>query len=297
MGFLLQALDRILPDPPPPLVFEIGEKAVLGARRSGRNVLGRAERNLPAPRNAEPPNGAPDGLGEAVKRLLGDLEPLPRPHAAVLLPDNRTRLAVFEFDRLPRRTGDLRHAVEERFRNSLPFGSESARIAFRVQEGPDPPSVLATAASAPFVRHCERAFEDAGLIPGFVGSASAASLNLVEDEGITVLLKLASESMTMAAVEDGVARLVRCIALPLDLDADTDQALREILADLYPTLAYIEESLGTAASLLRLAGQGDLFQVALEALPSELAIPVLPVREGAGTGRACDAGLTGYIHA
>ena len=297
MGVLLQALDRLLPDPSPALVFEIGERAVVGARCAGQTILARAERDLPGLESGEPSDNSLDGLTEAVPDLLGELEPLPSPHAAVLLPDHQTRLAVFEFDRLPRKANDLRNAVERRFRNSLPFESQFARIAFRVQASADPPSVLATAASAPYVRRCEQAFEEAGLIPGYVGAASAAALNLVEDQGTALLLKLAGESMTMAAIEDGTARLVRRIALPADLAAGTDRALREILADLFPTLAYIEENLGTIVSSLRLAGRGELFRAALEALPSELAIPVLPVQHGTGGELTCDAGLLGFIHA
>ena len=297
MGVLLQALDRLLPDPSPTLVFEIGERAVVGARRDGRTVLARAERELSGLESPGPSDDLADGLSDAIPDLLGELEPLSSPHAAVLLPDHQTRLAVFEFDRLPRKANDLGHAVERRFRNSLPFESRFARIAFSVQESADPPSVLATAASAPYVRRCEQAFEEAGLIPGYVGAASAAALNLVEDQGTALLLKLSGESMTMAAIEDGTARLVRRIALPADLATDTDQALREILSDLFPTLAYIEENLGTAVSLLRLAGQGELFRAALEALPGELDIAVLPVQHGAGEGLTCDAGLLGYIHA
>ena len=296
MGFLLQALDRLLPDPLPALVFEVGERAVVGARRDGQTVLARAERDFPWPESAESSDELPGGLAEAIPDLLAELEPLPGPHAAVLLPDHQTRLAVFEFDKLPRKANDLRHAVERRFRNSLPFESRYARIAFRVQESSDPPSVLATAASAPYVRRCEQAFEEAGLIPGYVGAASAAALNLVEDQGTALLLKRAGESMTMAAIEDGTARLVRRIALATKQATDTNQTLREILSDLFPTLAYIEENLGTVVSLLRLAGRGGLFRQALEALPGELDIPVLPVQHGTGEGPTCDAGLLGYVH-
>ena len=297
MGVLLQALDRLLPDPSPALVFEVGERAIVGARRDGQAVLAQAERDLPAVESAQPSDDLPDGLTEAIPDLLGELEPLPSPHTAVLLPDHQTRLALFEFDKLPRKANDLRQAVERRFRNSLPFDSQFARIAFRVLESSDPPSVLATAASAPYVRRCEQAFEEAGLIPGYVGAASAAALNLVNDQGTGLLLKLADESMTMAAIDDGTPRLIRRIALPVKLATDTDQALREILSDLFPTLAYIEENLGTVVSSLRLAGRGALFRAALQALPGELGIPVLPVRHGTGEGLTCDAGLLGYIHA
>ena len=297
MSPLLQALGRLFPDPPPQLVFEIGAGAVLGARRSGRRVLARAERGLEAPATDAAPGDPPSGLAEAVADILDEIGPAPSQHVAVLLPDDSTRLALFDFDQLPGKASDLRSSVERRFRNRLPFDARSARIAYRLQGDAGSPSVLATAAPAPYIRNCERAFERSGLLPGFVGAASASALNLLVDDGTSVLLKLAEGSMTLAAVEDRTVRLVRSVSLPATREVGTEAALGEILADLFPTLAFIEESLGASVSCLRLAGRGVLFQAALDALPRELACPVLPVGEGDPEGTTCDAGLLGYIHA
>ena len=296
MGFLLQALDRLLPDPLPSLVFEIGDGVVLGARRSGRSIRARAERRLGVPDSGEPSADSVEGLEEAVKAVLDEIRPLASSVAAALLPDAQTRLALFEFDRLPRKPGELREAVERRFRHSLPFDARDSRVAFRPQHGSDPPSVLAAAASGPYVRRCEEALARSGLVPGFVGAASASALNLVEDEGTTLVLKLAETSMTMAAVENGTVRLVRRIALPTGLEMRADRVIPEILADLFPTLAYMEENLGTAATCLRVAGRGELQGPALHALPAELDLPVLPLCTGGHAGSPCDAGLVGYVH-
>ena len=295
MGFLLKALDRLLPDPRPPLVFEIGDWALLGARRNGRTILARAERRLPA--TAEGNGAEPlDGLGTALRDVLRELSPLPSPHAAVLLPDAETRLALFEFDSLPRRSPELRRTVEERFLNSLPFDARSARIDFRVQKRSDRPSVLAAAATADYVRRCEREFEATGLIPGYVGPSSIAALNLVEDAGTTLFVKLAAGSMTMLAIDAGVVQLVRRVGLPENLSADSGETIREILADLFPTLVYIDENLGASTSLLRVAGPSELLGPALERLPGELGIPVEPLLEQEPAGDTCDAGLLGYVH-
>lgn len=296
MGLLLKALDRLLPDPRPPLVFEIGDRALLGARRNGREILARAERRLAA--GAAEGNGADhlDGLGNALGEVLHELSPLPSPHAAVLLPDAETRLALFEFDSLPRRSPELRRAVEKRFLNSLPFDAQAARIDFSVQKRSGRPSVLAAAAAADYVRRCEREFEHRGLIPGYVGPSSIAALNLVEDEGTTLLVKLAAGSMTMLAIDAGVVRLVRRVGLPEDLAADSDETTREILADLFPTLVYIDENLGASTSLLRVAGPSELLGPALERLPGELGVPVEPLLEQEPAGDTCEAGLLGYVH-
>lgn len=294
--YLLQTLDRLLPDPEPPLVVEIGDRSVAGARRSGRAVHVRAERPLPRSDGAETDTSALNGLGDAVRELLQALSPLPSPHVAILLPDAETRLAVFEFDKLPRPSHELRSAVERRFRNSLPFAIQTARIAYRVQDGTIRPSVLATAAPAGYLVRCERAFEEAGLIPGYVAPAAVAALNLVEDEGTTLLVKVGGQSMTMTAVDDGVVLLVRRIALPADFAARPEVAVREIVSDLFPTLVYMEENLGMAATQVRVAAPGGLLGPALEMLPREIAPSVGPLVRSERPAGDCNAGLLGYIH-
>ena len=293
MGFLLQALDRLLPDPQPALVFEIGDGTLLGVRREGRTVQASAERPLPLPEEEDSDQGLATGLQPAVEEILQELDPLPSPHVAVLLPDYETRLAVFDLDKPPRLGQELRRSVEERFSNSLPF---EARIAYRAQGSPRRPSVLATAASAPRVRQCESAFEAAGLIPGYVGLSTAAVLNLVDDGPMTVLVKVGREALTMVAIEDGVVRLVRRIALPTPAPAEAEDAVGEILADLFPTIVYIEENLRAPVSRLLLCGFGELLAPALAILQSEVQVSAESLLDEDAAGDSWGAGLLGYLH-
>ena len=295
MGFLLQALDKVLPDPQPELVFEIGDGTVTGARRSRSQVLTHAERPLPpgAKLGPEPAVDGLDSLRDVVVDVVRDLGTVNTPHAALLLPDNLGRLAVFEFDRVPRRSNELRRAVEDRFRQSFAFDTRTARVACHLQPGSRPPSVLAVTLPAAAVLHCEQAFKAAGLIPDYVGSSTVASLRLIEDPGMVALLKISPGVMTMIAVEDGVVRLVRQIALAPTFGDNADKALEEILADLFPTLVYIGERLERPASRLLLTGLDGLLADAVDILPSEVGCPVTPLTDGA----APDAvGLRGYIH-
>lgn len=296
MGLLLQALDRLLPDPQPALVFEIGDGILCGARRSGQALEARAFRPLPPPRGEVPEEERSDALQSAVKEILPELAPLPSPHVAVLLPDRETRMAVFEVEKLPRRPQELRRSVEERFRHSLPFDARSARIAFRAQGGPRRPSVLATAASAAHVRQWESAFEAAGLLPGYVGLSTAAVLNLIEAGPMTVLVKLGGGALTIIATEDGVVRLVRRIALAIRSDVEAEDAVGEILADLFPTIVYVEENLRAPVSRLLLCGFGELLGPALAIMRSELQIPVESLLDENGDGESPAPGLLGYVH-
>ena len=293
---LLQALNRLLPDHQPALVFEIGEGVLMGARRAGTSVLDRAEHDLPVPDRADAQPHPPQGLQDAIQAVLGELQPVASPHAAVLLPDEAARLALFEFDKLPRKPQDLRNAVEERFRNSLPFDSRKARIAYRVQRLGDPPSVLAAAVATEYVLHCEEAFETAGLCAGFIGSSCASALNLVRDTSMAVLLKRDGRSMTITAVEDGTVRLLRRIAMPNAQDTDAETGVREVLADVFPTLVYIEENLGSTVARLLVVGFGEMQSSLLAALPQELGSPVEPLLGQQAAGASCGAGLVGYVH-
>lgn len=296
MGFLLQALNRLVPDPRPGLVFEIGDEVLVGVRRSGRVIDASAERPIPAP--AAEGAGAkrdPDLLA-AIDGILRELAPVPSSNTAVLLPDRDARLAVFDLERLPRRTQELRSAVEKRLSHSLPFRIRDARISYRIQGGDSSPSVLAAAASAASVRRYEAAFEAAGLIPGYVGVATAAGLNLIEDGPMTVLAKLGGDALTIVAIEDGTVRLVRRIALAVRSPADPEGAVNEILADLFPTVVYIEENLRTPVSRLLLCGFGDLLGPATRIMESDVQVPVETLPGDGGNGDSRGAGLMGYLH-
>lgn len=293
MARLLQALDRLLPDPPPPLVFEIGEGSVEGVRRNGNEIQAHAERTLPAVEDSDGALGLAEALQEAIGALLEAIGPAPSPDAAVLLPDADARLAVFEFDSTPRRARDMRLAIKERFHQGLPFDSKSARIAWRVQPGPRPVAVLATAAADDAVRRCEAACEGVGLHPGYVGLSTATALNLVTDPAMTLVLKASGHTMTLAAVEAGIVRLVRRIALPDGFAGDLDAAVREILPDLLPTLVYVEENFGRPAARLLVCGLDGSLQPVRDALADEVGCPVEPLADASVPG---GAGLRGYIH-
>ncbi len=293
MARLLQALDRLLPDPPPSLVFEIGEDAVEGVRRNGTEIQAHAVHELPAAEDSDGELGFAEALQEAIGALLEAIGPVPSPDAAVLLPDADARLAVFEFDSVPRRARDMRLAIKERFHHGLPFDSKSARIAWRVQPGPRPVPVLATAAADDAVRRCEAACEGVGLNPGYVGLSTAAALNLVTDPAMTLVLKASGHTMTLAAVEAGVARMVRRIALPDGFAGDLDAAVREILPDLLPTLVYVEENFGRPAARLLVCGLGGSLQPVRDALAGEVSCPVELLVDASMPG---GTGLRGYIH-
>ncbi len=298
---MLQILNRLLPDPPPPLVFEIGEELLVGVRRAGAAVEARAERELPAGvmdiSSREVRAVDADLLRTLFKEMLVELAPIPRPYAAVFLPDAASRLAVLDFDTLPSKPQDLRSLIEFRLKKAVPFDISSARIDYQIQISRGATSVLAAAASEESVRTFEQLCSGFGLHLGFVSPSSASMLNLVSVNEMTLVTKLGGSTMTMTAVDEAAVRLVRSVETPAGLDEATELALPEFVADMYPTFAYIEDCFDAPVAKLLLAGFGEALESAVDCFSREFGCPVEALWSANGIVGAEDAGIQGYLHA
>ena len=293
----------LIKDPPPLLVFEISEDSVTAVHRDRKTGApdGRADRALESgvvEASAVRPNVRDtEALSGAVASIVEELGNGKRTEAAVLLPDASTRLTVLDFDMLPSKPDQRLDAIRLKLEKAAPFDIESARIAYQAEKGATGHSVLASVTPGEIVRQYEEAFDHAGLWPGWVEQSMSAALNLLPDDGVTMLAKLSGSLMTIAAVESGAVRMVRPIELTPDAD-DPGRLLDDMLADLYPTSVYVEEKVGGKVDRLVLAGFGDLLSAALERFPNELSVPAEPLRtpSGASVGPR-EAGIWGYLSA
>ena len=297
---MLRILDRLLPDPPPPLVFEIGEGFLVGVRRTGAAVEARARRELPAGVMEISSSAAgivdADSLRALLEAMLVELAPIPRPAAALFLPDAASRLTVLDFDALPSKREEVRSLIEFRLKKAVPFDIGAARMSYRLQNSRGAPSVLVAAASGESVRPLEQLFAELGLRLGFVSLASASMLNLVSAEEMTLVTKLGGSTMTMTAVDESAVRLVRSVEAPAEFEA-TESTLSEWVADMYPTFAYIEDRFGSPVARLLLAGFGEALEPAVDCFVREFGCPVEALRSANGVVGAEDAGIEGYLHA
>ena len=297
---MLRILDRLLPDPPPPLVFEIGEGFLVGVRRAGAAVEARARRELPAGVMEISSSAAgivdADSLRALLEEMLVELAPIPRPAAALFLPDAASRLTVLDFDALPSKREEVRSLIEFRLKKAVPFDIGTARMSYRVQNSRGALSVLVAAASGESVRPLEQLFAELGLRLGFVSLASAAMLNLVSAEEMTLVTKLGGSTMTMTAVDESAVRLVRSVEAPAEFEA-AESALSEWVADMYPTFAYIEDRFDSPVARLLLAGFGEALEPAVDCFVREFGCPVEALRSANGVVGAEDAGIEGYLHA
>lgn len=298
---MLKILDRLLPDPPPPLVFEIGEARLTGVRRAGAAVEARAGRALPSG-VIEFSSGKAAVVDAAALRalfeeMLVELAPIPRPAAAVFLPDAAARFAVLDFDTLPSKAEEIRSLIAFRLKKTVPFDIAAARIGYQVQSSRGAPSVLAAAAAEDAVRPLERLFGELGLHLGFVSPASASMLNLVSPDEMTLVTRLCGSMMTMIAVDASAVRLVRGVEAPDGRGAAAESALPELAAEMYPTFAYIEDRFGSPAARLLLAGFGEALEPAVDCFAREFGCPVEALRSANGVVGAEDAGIQGYLRA
>lgn len=279
----------ILQEPPPSMVFEISEAGITVARLSGKTEL--AFRPLkPGVLSITPLKDnviLPDELSIAVREIAPQNGK--RRDVALILPDYSTRIAVLDFDSFPSDTKEQLSLIRFRIKKSVPFDVESAAISYFVQPAEGKKfDVVVVVAPLEVISRYEAPFRAAGMNPGLVTTSSLASLNLVEDGGITVVAKITGRVLTVMVLKNGRLKLVRC------LEVHTNDVV-EIAADLYPTFVYIEDNIGAKAERLLLCGFAERMEAARQQFQSELNVEVQLVRSPLAPPGENNAGLLGYL--
>ncbi len=260
-------LSSLLTDPPPDLIFEISEDAVSMVHRTNPTAV-TTQPLAPGVLVVSPLH---DNVvnAEAFAAAVRQLTPASpkRRRAAVLLPDYCARLAVLDFDKFPEKPEEQLALVKFRMKKTVPFDIETAAVSYWVQSK----DVVVVATPLEIVARYEAPFRALNLHTGLVTISCLATLDLLEPAGITVLAKLGTRVLTVLVTRNGIVKLVRSLEL---LEATAS----EVAADLFPTLAYIEDHLGGPADRIVLCdfdafGQ-DMSKTLAQDLHSELGIPV-----------------------
>ncbi len=279
----INKLLEILKDPPPEFAFEIAADAIAVSRTKPPA----AAREIPLAPGVLAPSPVkenilePAAFADAVKKLVPPASGGGRRTAALILPDNCVRISVLDFDALPEKEDELLALIRFRLKKSVPFDVDGAALSYYHQTGNN---VLVALAPAEIVAHYEAPFRAAGLNPGLVTVSSLALLELVPKTGSFLVARLSPGALTVLAVKDGGVTIVRS----LELTEHTSDPLDEISADLYPTIAYIEDQSGARPEKLYLAGFGPDAATDATRLSVELDLPVDILPEPA-------PGLAGYL--
>jgi type IV pilus assembly protein PilM len=295
----MSALDSILGilrDPPPEFVFEVAADGIAVSRTRPPASIQHAplKPGVIAPSPVKENILDPAAFADAVRTLTPTSAGRGKRRAALILPDNCVRIAVLDFDALPDKEEERRPLINFRLRKSVPFDIDEAALSYFPQAGK---KVIVALAPSEIVAHYETAFRAAGFHPGLVTVSSLAILDLlpvtsVQAAGSVVRDKLSSIALahhspgvlTVIALSNGVVTIARS----LEIGSEDTDPLDEIIAAIYPTLAYIEDQNGSRPEKLFIAGFGEQSESASLRLSAELDIPIEAIHEPY-------PGLAGYL--
>jgi type IV pilus assembly protein PilM len=270
----------LLRDPPPEVVFEVAADGIAMSRTRPPAEV----HQVPLKPGVLAPSPVKENIldlaafTEAVRQLTPRGSGRGKRRAALVLPANSVRIAVLDFDNLPEKEEERRQLISFRLRKSVPFDVDEAALSYFPQPGR---KVLVAVAPAGIIEHYEAPFRAAGWHPGLVTVSSLAMLDLLPVTGSIVLAHLSAGMLTVIATSGGVVTIVRSIEIG---EPETDQ-FEEVIAAVFPTLAFIEDQTQSRPEKLFMAGFAEEVIIRLSV---ELDIPVEPIHEAW-------PGLAGYL--
>ncbi len=279
------ALLRLIQDPPPDYIFELSEGGIAYMRPGlTQPAFEPLEPGVIVPSPMTDNVLKADALGDKVRALAGSSAGRKRGRAVLILPDFCARVAVLEFDSLPTDHKEQLALVRFRMKRSVPFDLESAAVSFHSQtkkgKGVE---VVVVAAALEIVARYEAPFRAAGLHPGLVTTSGIAMIDLERRPEISVLVRMSGKVLTVLVLNAGALKLVRTVEL-------AEVSRDEILAVLFPTMAFIEDHFHAKPARLLFCGIGDE-----ESWETELGIPVETLKSRFGALTQYNAGLYGYL--
>lgn len=266
--------------PHPPIACEIAAGHVAAARwsRHAFSLQDYAIEMLPAgavvPSPVEPNIAVAGVVREKLERVMERLQV--RGHqAALLLPDQVVRVFLLHFDNFPKSTDEAVPMLRWRLKKSVPFDVEDTVVSHMRQPargaGVD---VLAAVARQRLVRQYEELAEAVGLVPGVVLSSTLATLPLLDDPRPTLLARLAGTTFTTVITRGDLLCVYRCAELAADVAHLEPQTLLE---EIYPAIAYYQDTWQESVGLVRLAGLGPRFEEFRRTVQTGLNCPVTPL--------------------
>jgi type IV pilus assembly protein PilM len=288
-----------LSDPPPDHVFEISEFALAGVspREPERQNRERFRDRGLTPSPSLPNLLRPNLYREALPKVSA-ANGAKRMTTALIIPDYAVRMAILDFEEFPTREEDRLSLLRFRLRKTVPFHIEEARLAYSVQiSRPGHVETLAVAIANPILHEYESIFVEAGYRIGLVVPSLVAALPFCEaaGDGITLLAKCSGSTLSIGLIEHGHLRLVRCLDLSSQEDAELSDIARTSFPVLQQTLAFAEDQLEQAVVRALLCGFGTDTAPLAEQMEQEFGIPSTFVNSRFGPALAENAGLLGLL--
>jgi type IV pilus assembly protein PilM len=289
MASFLKNLVSLLHDPAPDYVFEVSESGIAWARPGGAVKPGfqPLEPGVLAVSPLTDNVVKADALADAIRGITGSGAGRKRGRAVVILPDYCARVSVLTFDQFPTDPKEQSPLVRFRMKKSVPFDVEAAALSFHATSGgKGHTEVVVVLAALEIVSRYEAAFRASGLHPGYVTTAAIAMSELNHAPGVSILARLTGRVLSVSVMNGSAVKLVRTVEL-----ASPDP--EEIMAVLFPTMAYIEDEMSTTPARFLMCGFEQNGRA--PEWVSDLQVPVEPLRSRFGTPTEYNAGLLGYL--
>lgn len=265
--------------PHPATVVEITAQRVAAARwANNRHLESFAVEPLPLgavmPSPVDTNVAQPEALASVLRKLFTRVPHHGAP-VAVLVPDPVVRVFILPFESLPRKADEALPLLRWRLKKSVPFDVEETVVSWMRQQGRDGSlEIMAAIARQRIVREYEQAIESLGATVGVVLGSTLASLPLLEDRGATLLIRISGKSLTTVIVRGSNLCVYRSSEISSGLPPHA------ILDEIFPAIAYYQDTWGESVDRARLAGAGSRDEVFRLALAEELRVPVTPLAEG-----------------
>ena len=276
LGFVQRLESWLQAMPHPSTVVEIAAPHVAVARWVGKSghLEGVASEALPTGAVMASPVETnvvqPDAVRSALRKVLGRLEPGGAP-VALLIPDPVVRVFILPFDTLPRRASDALPLLRWRLKKSVPFDMDDTVVSWMRQVGREGGlEVLTAVARQPIIREYEALLESLGARAGVILSSTLAALPLLEERGATLFVRLTGKTLTTVIVHGAVLCVYRSTEVRADAATLDPKAM---LDEVFPAVAYYQDSWGSTIDRSRLSGFGPRQDVFTQALAEELSIP------------------------
>lgn len=274
--------------PHPPLACEIASGHVAVAR-GWHSAFEPLPEGVVVPSPVEPNLADPSAVRGRVLAALNRLGAT-GPDVALLLPDQVVRVFLLHFETFPRRTEEAVPLLRWRLKKSVPFEMEETVVSYMPQ--PLAPSqssgvsIMAAVALAKVVRQYEELAEALALRAGVVLSSTLAALALLSEERPVLLARLSGRTLTTVIVRGETLCVYRCSDMAVN-EAELPPAA--VLEELYPAVAFFQDTWRENISEIRLAGFGSRFDEFRRAAEQELggrAVPLLPANAPGIPGEA-----------
>jgi type IV pilus assembly protein PilM len=234
----------------------------------------------------------PDAVRSALRRVF-DRVPA-REHGLVLLiPDLVVRVFILPFDSLPRGADEALSLLRWRLKKSVPFDVDETVVSWMRQPGNAGNLEIVTAVGRQrIIREYEEIVEGLDAKVGVVLSSTLATLPLLEERGATLLVRMSGKTLTTVIARAGSLCVYRSTDMPSEAALLNPQAM---LDEIFPAVAYYQDTWGGAVDWVRLAGLGAREEIFRRALSEELKCPVGSLAESEGPQRL-DSGARDLLH-